>query len=130
MIRVLVADDDPDIRFILRANLEAEGMAVDEAPDGVQALALAAGLRPDVLVLDVMMPGRDGLDVLAALRADPATADMPVLVLSAKAGDGDIWEGWRAGADIYLTKPFEVDLVVKHVRALADGRDGAEVDEA
>ena len=127
MIRVLVADDDADIRFILRANLEAEGMAVDEASDGAQALALAAGLRPDVLILDVMMPERDGLDVLAALRADPDTADMPVLVLSAKAGDGDIWEGWRAGADIYLTKPFDVDLVVKHVRALAGGRDGPEV---
>ena len=119
---MLVADDDADIRFILRTNLEAEGMDVDEAVDGEQALTLAGGLRPDVLVLDVMMPGRDGLDVLAALRSDPATADLPVLVLSAKAGDGDIWEGWRAGADIYLTKPFDVDLLVKHVRALAAGR--------
>ena len=123
---MLVADDDADIRFILRTNLEAEGMAVDEAVDGEQALTLAARLGPDVVVLDVMMPGRDGLDVLTALRGDPATAELPVIVLSAKSSDGDIWAGWRAGADIYLTKPFEIDLLVKHIRALAAGRDDAE----
>jgi DNA-binding response OmpR family regulator len=124
VIRVLVADDDADIRYILRVNLEAEGLAVDEAVDGAQALTLAAALGPDVVVLDVMMPGRDGLDVLTALRATAATADLPVIVLSAKANDEDIWQGWRAGADIYLTKPFDVDLVVKHVKALAGGRGG------
>jgi DNA-binding response OmpR family regulator len=61
---------------------------------------------PDVLVLDIMMPGRDGYAVLRALRSNPATASVPVVLLSAKATDAEVWEGWKAGADYYITKPF------------------------
>src|SRR5687768_6646929 len=104
---VLVADDDPDMLTILRINLEAEGYAVEEAADGHRAWDLARAIRPDMVVLDVMMPGIDGIDVLTRMRTDPGTRDIPIVLLTAKTTDEDVWAGWRAGADYYLTKPFQ-----------------------
>lgn len=105
----LVVDDDPAIRDILVMNLEAEGMNVQTAENGDDALVLARELLPDLIVLDVMMPGRDGYAVLAELKADSATSEIPVVLLTAKAADDDVWEGWKSGADYYITKPFNVD---------------------
>lgn len=105
----LVVDDDPAIRDILVMNLEAEGMTVQTAENGDDALVLARELLPDLIVLDVMMPGRDGYAVLAELKADSATSEIPVVLLTAKAADDDVWEGWKSGADYYITKPFNVD---------------------
>jgi two-component system phosphate regulon response regulator PhoB len=105
----LVVDDDPAIREILVTNLEAEGMDVRTADNGDDAGTLARELRPDLIVLDVMMPGRDGYAVLGDLKSDPATAEIPVVLLTAKAGEDDVWEGWKSGADYYITKPFSVD---------------------
>jgi DNA-binding response OmpR family regulator len=115
MKRVLVADDDPDMLTILRINLEAEGYAVDEASDGKEAWGMARELRPDMVVLDVMMPHIDGIDVLTRMRTDPGTRDIPIVLLTAKATDEDIWEGWRAGADYYLTKPFQLDELLRFI---------------
>src|SRR4051794_27714239 len=113
--RVLVADDDPDMVTILRINLEAEGYAVDEAGDGRAALHIARQTRPDMIVLDVMMPAVDGIAVLTEIRADPDTRDIPIVLLTAKANDDDIWAGWRAGADYYLTKPFQLDELLHFI---------------
>ena len=113
--RVLVADDDPDMVTILRVNLEAEGYAVDAAVDGQAALDLARGTRPDMIVLDVMMPRIDGIAVLTEMRSDPDTRDIPIVLLTAKSNDDDIWAGWQAGADYYLTKPFQLDELLHFI---------------
>jgi DNA-binding response OmpR family regulator len=105
-VRVLWADDDPMIRSVMAVNLEAEGFDVQTVADGDAAYDEAVRIRPDVLVLDIMMPGRDGYAVLRALRTNPETAEVPVVLLSAKATDAEVWEGWKAGADYYITKPF------------------------
>jgi DNA-binding response OmpR family regulator len=116
--RVLVADDDPDMLTILRVNLEAEGYSVDAAEDGKVAWDMARDLHPDMVVLDVMMPSVDGLDVLARIRTDPGTRDIPVVLLTAKSTDQEIFEGWRAGADYYLTKPFQLDELLHFIEYL------------
>lgn len=116
--RVLVADDDPDIRQLLSFNLTAEGFHVLAACDGDEAWMLARNAAPDLIVLDVMMPERDGLDVLASLKAHPRTRDVPVVLLTAKASDADVWDGWRAGADYYMTKPFNLDEFLRFVDCL------------
>jgi DNA-binding response OmpR family regulator len=116
--RVLVADDDPDMITILRVNLEAEGYAVDAAVDGQAALDLARGTRPDMIVLDVMMPRIDGIAVLTEMRSDPDTRDIPIVLLTAKSNDDDIWAGWQAGADYYLTKPFQLDELLHFIEYL------------
>jgi len=106
-VRVLWADDDPMIRSVMAMNLEAEGFDVQTVSDGDEAYEAAVRNCPDVLVLDIMMPGRDGYTVLRDLRLNPATAAVPVVLLSAKATDAEVWEGWKAGADYYITKPFD-----------------------
>src|SRR2546423_12268245 len=116
--RVLVADDDPDILKIVAANLRAEGFEVDAVANGLEAQARALRTLPDLIVLDVTMPGRDGLEVLAALRARPETAEIPVVLLTARSSDSDIWEGWKAGAAYYLTKPFDTDQLLRFVNRL------------
>lgn len=115
MRRILVADDDPDILELVSYNLEAEGFEVLRAVDGDEAWSLARNAAPDVVVLDVMMPERDGLDVLASLKSHPRTRHIPVVLLTAKATDAEVWEGWRAGADYYITKPFNLDELLRFV---------------
>ncbi|MEK8051557.1 response regulator [Ideonella sp. DXS22W] len=107
MPRVLIVDDQPDIRRLIRMTLEEEPFELQEAADGDEALAVVAAWRPDLILLDVMMPGRhDGLQVCASVRADPALAATRVVLLSARADGGDREAGRAAGADEYLTKPF------------------------
>lgn len=113
--RVVVADDDPDIVDILTFNLEAAGYEVQSAADGEQALALVTSSRPDLVVLDIMMPKMDGLEVLAALKAEPQTKEIPVVMLTARASDTDLWEGWDAGADYYITKPFDLEELLRFI---------------
>jgi DNA-binding response OmpR family regulator len=105
--RILFADDDPGMRAIVSINLEAEGFEVTVVDDGDAALSEIERLLPDLVVLDVMMPGRDGFEVLQELKSRPATAAIPVVLLTAKAADADVWEGWKSGADYYMTKPFD-----------------------
>jgi DNA-binding response OmpR family regulator len=125
--RVLVVDDDPHIRRILTLNFEDEGYEVSVAADGDEATEMARTLHPDVMVLDVMMPRSDGFTVLRMLRSSPQTDDIPILLLSAKASDDEVFAGWRSGADSYVTKPFEVDDVLRIVAELsaqAEPQDG------
>jgi DNA-binding response OmpR family regulator len=109
---VLIVDDDPVIRRLLSLNFEMEGYEVLTASDGLQGLTMARDRRPNAVVLDVMMPKMDGIEVTKALKGDPDTSEIPVLLLSAKAQISDVEAGMAAGADDYVTKPFEpLDLL-------------------
>ena len=125
---VLVADDDRDIVRFLEVNLVIEGIEVVTAHDGRDALAKALELRPNLILLDVMMPGMDGYEVCANLRADPRSAHIPVIMLTAKSLQNDRMVGLNAGADDYVTKPFEplelVARVAETLRRRAGRRDG------
>jgi len=117
---ILVVDDDPVILQLLQVNFEMEGFAVLTAADGQDGVARTRADRPDVVVSDVMMPRMSGLELVAVLKGDPDTADIPILLLTAKAQQADIGAGIDAGADDYVTKPFEpLDLVDRVNRLLA-----------
>jgi CheY-like chemotaxis protein len=121
--RVLVADDEDDIRTLVCLAVRKAGSAVvASVADGAAALAAARVDLPDLVVLDVSMPGATGLEVCAALRDDPATAGIRVLLLSAGASPDDVARGLAAGADAYLAKPFQVSALVQQVRALTVGQ--------
>ncbi|TVP68566.1 MAG: response regulator [Nitriliruptor sp.] len=115
--RILVADDDEDIRAYLEVTLQLAGFEVLLATDGAQALTTARTEHPDVVVLDVMMPNLDGIEALRQMREDPRTSHLPVMLLTARVQTGDAITGLDAGADDYLTKPFDPDELVARVRA-------------
>ncbi len=122
-VRVLVADDEEDIRALVCLAVAKAGCTVtDSVADGSTALAAARADSPDLVVLDVSMPGATGLEVCSALRADPATAGIRILLLSAGASLDDVARGLAAGADAYLAKPFGVAALVHQVRALTSGQ--------
>ncbi len=109
---VLVVEDDPTILQLLEVNFEMEGYIVLRAEDGEQGLAVARESRPDVIVSDVMMPKMSGLELAQALKTSADTKGIPVILLSAKAQGADVRMGLEAGADDYVTKPFEpLDLI-------------------
>jgi DNA-binding response OmpR family regulator len=116
VMRVLVVDDDVRLTALLRQGLRAEGCAVDVAGDGNEGIRMAAESAYDVIVLDVLMPGRNGFQVCAHLRAAGERA--PILMLTAKDGEYDEAEGLETGADDYLTKPFSFVVLIARLRAL------------
>ncbi len=118
MPTVLVVEDDATILQLLEVNLEMEGFTVLRAEDGAVGLESARANVPDVVVSDVMMPVMSGLELVRALKAEPATASIPVILLSAKAQGSDVRQGIDAGADDYITKPFEPLDLVDRVNAL------------
>ena len=115
--RLLVADDNADMREYLARILEGAGYRVDTVPDGMAALRAVRADVPDLVISDVMMPGLDGLGLVAALRTDPRTVSVPVVLLSARAGPEASVEGLQAGADDYLVKPFAAAELLARVRA-------------
>jgi CheY-like chemotaxis protein len=117
--RVLVVDDDDVIRQLISVNLELEGFDVATAVDGQDCLEKVKDVRPDVITLDIMMPRLDGWEAASRLRADPDTADIKVVLLSARAQEADLERGSRIGVDAYLTKPFDPDELIDIVRRLA-----------
>jgi DNA-binding response OmpR family regulator len=123
MTRVLVVEDNADLAFGLRNNLEIEGYEVLVAPDGPAGLAAARTTAPDLVVLDLMLPGMDGYRVLRALRDERRT--MPVLILTARGEESDKVRGFRLGADDYVTKPFGVLELLARVEALLRRAGGA-----
>ena len=106
MVNVLVAEDDADVAELLRTVLSIAGYAVEVAPDGLRALAAAAARRPDLVVLDWMMPRMTGIEVCRALRRDEAYADTRILMLTARSSEEDLITARHAGADDYMLKPF------------------------
>ena len=120
--RIVVADDEPDVRELIACRLSRSGYEVVEATDGAEALRLALAEPPDLVVLDVMMPKLDGYELTRRLRADPATRRVPVILLTARAQEADVSQGFAAGADDYLRKPFNPDELVARVRAVLGRR--------
>ncbi len=118
MARILAIEDDPAILDLLRVNLELAGYEVVMATDGVQGQAMALQVLPDLIVMDLMLPQVDGLTVCQRLRREERTRDIPVLMLTALSQTQDKVEGFNAGADDYLVKPFEIQEFLVRVRAL------------
>ncbi len=127
--RILVVDDDPMILRLLQLNLEMEGYEVVSAVNGREALAAVAEQPPDLMVCDVMMPGMDGLEVVSRLRREPVGDTLPIVMLSAKAQELDVQRGRGAGADEYVTKPFDPEELLGVIgRLLSSGRKAPEQD--
>ena len=122
-LKVLVCDDERHIVRLIQVNLERQGYQVVTAFDGKEGLEKVRSEKPDLCVLDVMMPYMDGFEVLKSIRRDPATEQLPVIMLTAKAQDKDVFEGYHYGADMYLTKPFNPMELVTFVKRIAQGSD-------
>jgi len=117
-IRIVVVEDDPDTQEILRFNLDLEGYHVDAFEDGEEALEAIFRAPPDLIILDLMLPGMSGWDIARALREEPHTRDVPILMLTARSSEEDIVRGLKRGADDYLTKPFRLRELLARVEAL------------
>jgi DNA-binding response OmpR family regulator len=118
--KILVCDDDDGIRGMLLAFLDGEGFEVTGVGDGPSCLAAVAAEPPDIVVLDVMMPGMDGYQVLEALRRDHGELPIKVVMLTARTSDADIWHGWTSGVDYYMAKPFDPEELLRFLHFLAD----------
>jgi two-component system response regulator MprA len=117
-LKVLVVDDEDNIIELIRLGLRYEGFEVEVASNGEQALMLAQRINPDLIILDIMMPGIDGLEVCRRLRHNPTTHDIPVLMLTAKDEVSDRILGLQTGADDYLTKPFDFYELLERIKAI------------
>jgi CheY-like chemotaxis protein len=115
MRKLLIADDEAGIRSLVRMTLQSDAYEILEAADGAEALALARAHRPELILLDVSMPGLSGLEVCRVLRAQPETAATTIVMLTAGAQDSDREEGKAAGADDYFTKPFSPVALLRKV---------------
>ena len=118
MAKILAADDDPIVQQFVSSILVENGYDVFVAPDGEQALEQARALQPDLIVLDLIMPYRDGYDVLRCLQDSPATSGIPVIILSAKNKEEDIIRGLEGGAEDFIIKPFNALELVARVRKI------------
>lgn len=118
MATILIVEDEAPVREMLRFLLLQEGMDVQEAQDAALAHQRLSEQRPDLLVLDWMLPGKSGVDFARDLRKDPDTRDIPIIMLTARAGEDDMIQGLESGADDYLTKPFSPRELLARVRAL------------
>ena len=119
---MLVVDDDPVILKLLEVNFEMEGFTVLVARDGEEGIDVARADQPDLIVSDIMMPKVSGLELVTALKGDPTTSEIPIILLSAKAQSADVKAGMEAGADDYVTKPFEPLDLVDRVNRLLEAR--------
>jgi len=119
MRTVVIADDESSMRLLVHATIESDDYCVVEAADGVEAWTLVQKHKPALVLLDVQMPGRSGLEVLQLIKADPCLGETKVILLTAKAQESDIEAGLIGGADFYLTKPFSpLDLLTRVEEAL------------
>lgn len=121
---VLIVDDEPTARTMLRLILVRAGFEVLEAQNGSEALEVVEGRLPDVMLLDIMMPGIDGFEVCQILRGQDRTADLPIIMLSARADAESVNRGLRLGATKYLTKPVMPDDLTRHVREVLQIENG------
>ena len=118
MANVLIVEDDPDIAELVALKLQLEGHTVSTEEDGDAGLAAVREDVPDLVLLDWMMPRRTGIEICEAMRADPRTEGIPVILLTAKTQDADIQRGFAAGADDYISKPFSPSELASRVRAV------------
>jgi two-component system, OmpR family, alkaline phosphatase synthesis response regulator PhoP len=118
MSKILIVDDEHDIVELLSYNLEKEGFSTIKAYDGISVFNMIATRKPDLMILDLMLPGMNGLDICKKIRANPATADLPIIMLTAKGDEVDKIIGLEIGADDYMIKPFSVKELVARVRTV------------
>jgi DNA-binding response OmpR family regulator len=118
--KILIADDEPNILISLEFLMKREGHEVHVARNGIEALAAITSLRPDLVLLDVMMPGKSGFEVCQAVRADESLAGVKIVKLTAKGRDTDIAQGLGVGADAYVTKPFSTKELAARVKAMLE----------
>lgn len=116
--KILTVDDEKHIVRLIQVNLERQGYEVVTANDGREALEKVDSERPDLVILDVMMPYMDGFEVLQNMKRNPSTRDIPVIMLTAKAQDADVFKGWQSGVDCYLTKPFNPMELISFVQRI------------
>lgn len=123
--KILAVDDERHIVRLVEVNLQRAGYEVVTAYDGKEALEKVQSENPDLIVLDVMMPYMDGFEVLKNLKANETTRDIPVIMLTAKAQDADVFRGWQSGVDCYLTKPFNPMELLTFVKRIFDSLSGS-----
>jgi len=116
--KILAVDDERHIVRLVQINLMKEGYEVVTAGTGREALDKVRSEKPDLVVMDVMMPEMDGFEALEKMKADPTMQNIPVIMLTAKAQDADVFAGWQKGADLYLTKPFNPAELLSFVRRI------------
>lgn len=116
--RIVIVEDEPDILDVLSYNLRREGFVVESSMDGAQGLALIQSLVPDLILLDLMLPTMDGLEICRQLKLDQSTHDIPTIMVTAKGEESDIVLGLDAGADDYITKPFSPKELIARVKAV------------
>ncbi len=124
---ILVVDDSPDLVEILRITLESKGFNVRCAYSGKHLFAGLEALKPDLILLDIMMPQMDGLEVLTRLKGNPDTASIPVILLTVKGEPEDVIKGYERGADVYITKPFTSTEVLEAINLVLGGDQGRSV---
>ena len=124
--KILAVDDEKHILRLVQINLEKAGYEVVTGTNGREAVEKVRSEKPELVVMDVMMPEMDGFEALKVLKGDPETAAIPVIMLTAKAQDADVFHGWQSGADLYLTKPFNPMELLTFVKRIFDAKDEAE----
>ncbi len=125
--RLLIAEDDPAIGSMMADLLRFEGFESVVVPEGRKVLEVLRSQPFDMVILDVMLPGLDGISIMKGIREEPETSDIPVVMLTAKTDDESTWAGWRAGCNYYMTKPFDPDellAILRSFEAAASTRDG------
>jgi two-component system phosphate regulon response regulator PhoB len=115
---ILIVEDEAPLVTMLRYNLEKQGFRVDEAADGQEAITKVAEAKPDLVLLDWMLPAMSGIEVCRQIRRRPGTRDLPIIMVTARAEEADSVRGLNTGADDYITKPFSIDLLLARIRAL------------
>ena len=121
MPKILVIDDDPSVRSLVADSLEIEGYEVHTAEDGFSGLRAIEAHKPDCVLLDVMMPGLDGHQVLQRIRAAEDRPALPVVMLTAYSDDATAWQAWTEGVDYFLAKPFDADELLRYLDYLFEG---------
>lgn len=120
--KILAVDDEKHIVRLVQINLQKEGFEVVTATNGREALEAVTQHSPDLIVMDVMMPEMDGFEALQKLKENPDTQNIPVIMLTAKAQDADVFKGWQSGADLYLTKPFNPQELITFVKRIFESQ--------
>ena len=124
--KILVVDDEKNIRRLVEITLQRAGYTTDSASDGIECLEKVAEYKPDLIVLDWMMPKMSGIKVLQNLKSNTDTASIPVIMLTAKAQDLDVLKGWQAGVDCFLVKPYNPMELLQFVKRIAEADDDFE----
>jgi two-component system alkaline phosphatase synthesis response regulator PhoP len=118
-MRILLVDDDPDTLDVLDIALELQGHEIFRAVNGREGVDQAAALRPDLIVLDSMMPVMDGLAAAREIRETPGISETPIIMLTAKAMNTDVWSGWQSGVDSYITKPLDLQVLSEEMARIS-----------